>query len=86
MGCTQKVRMFKRIPRNPFYQIFKKNVQILQTYFLKSSKSVCGFRAKNNLSICNMMAYTTRKVIYEKVRISATVEDCNLRIPQGTMC
>jgi hypothetical protein len=53
MGCTQKVQMFKRIPRNPLSTHMKtllcvrdaKN-QILND---KTSKSVYGFEAKNNL-------------------------------------
>lgn len=44
---------------------------IISTY----SKSVCDFRETNNLFICNMMIYSTRKVLYEKVQVDATVRD-----------
>ena len=53
---------------------------------LTSSESVCDHKEKNNLFICNMMTYSTRKVLYEKLRVHATVSDCNLRTPQETMC
>lgn len=33
-----------------------------------------------------MDTYETRKVTYEKVQVSATVRDCNLRTSQGTLC
>lgn len=33
-----------------------------------------------------MDAHRTRKVKCEKVRLDATLGDCNLRIPQGRMC
>nr|DAG16737.1 MAG TPA: hypothetical protein [Caudoviricetes sp.] len=29
----------------------------------------------NNLFICNMVTYSTRKVLYEKIRVDATVRD-----------
>ena len=44
----------------------------------QARKSACDCKEKNNLSICNMMAYNTRKVLYEKVRLIATVTDGNL--------
>nr|DAE26080.1 MAG TPA: hypothetical protein [Siphoviridae sp. ctEkS11]DAV77163.1 MAG TPA: hypothetical protein [Caudoviricetes sp.] len=29
----------------------------------------------NNLFICNMVTYSTRKVLYEKIQVDATVRD-----------
>nr|DAR98035.1 MAG TPA: hypothetical protein [Bacteriophage sp.] len=33
---------------------------------------------KNNLFTCNMVTYSTRKVLYEKVQVRATLIGCNL--------
>lgn len=41
----------------------------------RTSKSVYDRKETNNLFICNMMTYSTRKVLYEKVQIDATVRD-----------
>ena len=59
-------------------------IQILEN--LKASESVCSFEKTNDLFICNMMTYNTRKVLYEKVQLCATVRDCKLWTSQGTMC
>ena len=42
------------------------------------SESVYDFREKNILLFCDMNTYKTRKVIYEKVQVTATVTDRNL--------
>lgn len=41
----------------------------------KTSKSVYDRKEINNLFICNMMTYSTRKVLYEKIQVDATVRD-----------
>ena len=51
-----------------------------------TSKSVCSFEEINDLLFCNMNMHETRKATCKKVRICATVKDCNLWISQGTMC
>ena len=61
--------------------IFWKKIFIL---FL--SKSVYGFREKNNLLFWNMDTYKARKAIYEKVQLDATLGDRNLRSSQSGMC
>ena len=43
--------------------------------WLKTSKSVYDRKETNNLFICNMVTYSTRKVLYEKIRVDATVRD-----------
>lgn len=44
------------------------------------------YEEKNNLSICNMVAYKARKVLYEKLQVCATLIGRNLWISQGRMC
>ena len=49
-----------------------------------TSKSVYDFRGTNNLFICNMVTYSTRKVLYEKLQIDATVRDLHsLNLARG---
>ena len=52
---------------------------------LKTAKVYTTLMMKNDLSICDTMAYQTRKVRYEKVKVNATVRDRNLWTSQGTM-
>lgn len=52
----------------------------------KVSKSVYDFEEKNGLLFWKMDTYKARKAIYERVRIYATVRDCNLWTSQRTMC
>lgn len=42
------------------------------------SKSVHDYIEKSDLLFCNMDTHLTRKVKCEKVRLSATLRDCNL--------
>lgn len=72
MGCTQKVQIFKRIPRNPIKNTYANGYDII------SSKSVCDRKEKNDLLSCNMDTHETRKVTCEKVQLSATLRDRNL--------
>ena len=51
-----------------------------------TSKSVYGFEETNDLFIWNMVMHEARKATCKKVRLCATVRDCNLWTPQGTMC
>ena len=44
-----------------------------------NSKSVHDYEEKNNLFTWDMVTYSARKVLYEKVQVIATVSDCNLR-------
>ena len=84
MGGTQKVLMVKYTPHRP-----KFNYILLMNYlnwlnekvdYLKKiiSKSVYDRKEKNNLFTCNMVTYSTRKVLYEKVQVRATLIGCNL--------
>lgn len=61
-------------------------IQNLNYTDIIKSKSAHGFRVKTNLLFWNMNTGKTRKELPEKVQIDATVEDCNLRTPQETMC
>lgn len=82
MGCTQKVQMFKCIPRNPLimYTHFSVTGSMQETFNLLYkenkilSKSVYSFREKNNLLFCNMDTYKARKAMYEK-----STSKCNSR-------
>lgn len=95
MGRTQKVRMFKRIPRNPkkyciriiLLRLRANNWHPIENVSIWNylSKSVYGIKAKNNLSFWNMNARSARKAMREKVWVGATLRDCNLWIPQGRM-
>ena len=79
MGRTQKVRMFKRIPRNPlkskyvcatFIKLKGTSIREMEFPQIKEfdlSKSVYGIVAKNNLSFCNMNARSARKAMRERV-------------------
>ena len=62
------------------------NYIIFWEYQNTKSKSVYDYEEKNNLSICNMVAYKARKALYEKVQVRATLIGCNLWISQGRMC
>nr|DAH91118.1 MAG TPA: hypothetical protein [Caudoviricetes sp.]DAZ42241.1 MAG TPA: hypothetical protein [Caudoviricetes sp.] len=39
---------------------------------------MCDRKEKNNLFTCNMVTYSTRKVLYEKVQVRAILIGCNL--------
>ena len=87
MGRTQKVRMFKRVPRRPKtahyqnefnYKWDNMNYLLIISITITKSKSVHGSEPKTDLSTCDMVAYEARKATYEIVQISATVRDRNL--------
>lgn len=88
MGSTQKVEMFKRIPRLPVksYTSLIGKAIVLRNYGVMVrfhrvemiSKSVCDSMSTTNLSICNMVAYESRKETYEKVS-----SRCNSNRPQS---
>lgn len=88
MGSTQKVEMFKRIPRLPiksYTSLIGKAtgslicVVMVQVHRVEMiSKSVCDSMSTTNLSICNMVAYESRKETYEKVS-----SKCNSNRPQS---
>ena len=59
---------------------------LISNNFILTSKSVCSFEEINDLLFCNMNMHEARKATCKKVRICATVKDCNLWISQGTMC
>ena len=57
---------------------------VLNLGLLDKSKSVHGCTEKTDLSACNMAAREARKADRERVQVTATVRDRNLRTPQGT--
>lgn len=61
-----------------WYILLMKYYVIINLYYFyikHYSKSVYDFRETNNLFICDMVTYSTRKVLYEKIQVDATVKD-----------
>lgn len=48
---------------------------MISNFLHETSESVYNHEEKNNLFTCNMVTYNTRKVLYEKVQVIATVRD-----------
>lgn len=84
MGRAQKVRMFKRAPRNP------ENAGVCNLRFrwkeCEKSKSVRDVQVKTDLCCCKMQPRRARKAEREKVQVDATLRDGGLCSPQGRMC